>query len=90
MDTENIYRSGTLVGGMDENQSINAPSYVESKNIENLTTIIHKSTGTVNSGTVASSVSDTIGFFLYKSIWYGNSFFFSVDVQNRDLGSGSR
>ncbi len=43
---------------------------------------------TVNSGNLVS-FQTLIGFFLKKSFWYGRLFFFSVDVQNRGLGSGS-
>ena len=44
--------------------------------------------GTVNSGNFVS-FQTLIGFFLKKSFGYGRPFFFSVDVQNRSLGSGS-
>jgi hypothetical protein len=43
---------------------------------------------TVNSGNFVN-FQTLIGFFLKKSFWYGRFFFFSVDVQNRGLGSGS-
>ncbi len=53
----------------------------------------HKTMGylskyTVNSGNFVS-FQTLMGFFLKKSFWYGRPFIFSVDVQNRGLGSGS-
>jgi hypothetical protein len=42
--------------------------------------------GTVKSGNFVS-FQTLIGFFLKKSFWYGSPFFFSLDVQNRGLGS---
>jgi hypothetical protein len=50
---------------------------------------IVRDTGTFNSGNCVSFLT-LIGFFLDKSFWYGRPFFFSVDVQNEGLGSGSR
>jgi hypothetical protein len=50
---------------------------------------IVRDTGSVNSGNCVSFLT-LIGFFLYKSFWYGRPFFFSVDVQNEGQGSGSR
>jgi hypothetical protein len=44
--------------------------------------------GTVNSGNFVS-FQTLIGFFLKKSFWYSRPFFFSVDGQNRGVGSGS-
>ncbi len=43
---------------------------------------------TVNSGNFVS-FKTLIGCFLKKSFRYGRPFFFSVDVQNRGLGSGT-
>jgi hypothetical protein len=42
----------------------------------------------VNSGNFVRFLT-MIGFFLYKSFWYGRPFFFAVYVQNRGLSSGS-
>ncbi len=43
---------------------------------------------TINSGNLVS-FQTLIGFFFKKSFCYGRPFFFSADVQNRGLGSGS-